>query len=48
MGIKFDKYCLAKKQNNYLNKILNAYIIYNLDAWPKSLLKSFIIKNSLF
>ena len=48
MGIKFDKNCLVVEQNNYLNKILNAYVVYNLDAWPKILLKHFTIKNCLF
>ena len=34
MGIKFDKDRLAVEQNNYLTKILNVYIVYDLDAWP--------------
>ena len=33
MGIKFDKYPLAVEQSNYLSKIVNVYIIYDLDAW---------------
>ena len=33
MGIKFDKDLLAVEQNNYLNKIVNVYIVYDVDAW---------------
>ena len=33
IGIKFDKDSLAVEQNNYLSKIVNAYIVYDLDAW---------------
>ena len=36
MVIKFDKDLLAVKQNNYLSKILNVYIVYDLDAWRKT------------
>ena len=32
MGIKFDKDPLAAKQNNYLTKIVNVYIVDDLDA----------------
>ena len=35
MGIKFDKDPLAVKQNNYLTKIVNLYIVDDLDAWSK-------------
>ena len=38
MGIKFDKDPLALDQNNYTTKIVNAYIVYHLDAWPRILL----------
>ena len=30
IGIKFDKYPLAIEQNNYLTKIVNVYIVYDL------------------
>ena len=33
MGIKFDKDLLAVEQNNYLYKIVNVYIVYDVDAW---------------
>ena len=29
-GIKFDKDALAVEQNNYLTKIVNVYIVYDL------------------
>ena len=31
VGIKFDKDPLAVEQNNYATKIVNAYIVYDLD-----------------
>ena len=33
MGIKFDRDLLAVEQNNYLSKIVNLYIVYDVDAW---------------
>ena len=48
MGVKFDKGPLAVEQNNYLTKIVNLYIVYDLDAWSKILLRNFTIKNCLF
>ena len=35
MRIKFDNDLSSVKQNNYVTKIVNAYIVYYLDAWPK-------------
>ena len=35
MVIKFDKDPLAIEQNNYTTKIVNVYIVYNPDAWPR-------------
>ena len=32
IGITFDKDPLAVEQNNYLTKILNAFIVHDLDA----------------
>ena len=32
MGTKFDKDLLAVAENNYATIIVNAYIVYNLDA----------------
>ena len=48
MGIKFDKDPLAVEQNNYASKILNVYIIFDLDAWPRNLTYNFKFKNCLF
>ena len=48
MGIKFDEDTLAVEQNNYLNKIVNVSIVYELYDWPKVSLKSFTLKDCLF
>ena len=48
IGIKFNKDPLATEQNNYAIKIVNAYIVYELDTWPKNLLDNFKFKNCLF
>ena len=48
MGIKFDKDPLPVEQNNYFTKIVNVYIVYDLDAWPKIPLRIFTIKNRFF
>ena len=34
IGIKLDQDPLAVEQTNYLRKIVNVYIVYDLDAWP--------------
>ena len=34
MENEFDKGRL--EQSNYLNKIVNVYIVYNLDVWPRN------------
>ena len=48
IGIKFNKDPLAVGQNNYLTKIVNIYIDYDLDAWPRNLPNNFKFKNCLF
>ena len=48
MGIKFDKDPLPVEQNKYSTKIVNAYIVYDLDNWPNNLLRNFTLKNCLF
>ena len=48
MGRKFYKDPLAVEQNNYLTKIVNVYIVCNLGAWPKILLRNFTSKFYLF
>ena len=45
---KFDKYYLAVEQNNYLSKIVNVYIVYDLDAWPRNPTNNFKFTNCLF
>ena len=46
-GIKADKEPLAVEQNTYLTKIVNIYIVYDLDPWPKVPLRNFTLKNYL-
>ena len=48
IGIKFEKDPLAVEQNNYLTKIINVYIVYDLDAWPRNPTNNFKFKNCLF
>ena len=48
MEIKLDKNPLAFEQNNYANKIVSVYIVYDLDAWPENATNSFKFKNFLF
>ena len=35
-------------QINYATKIVNVYIVYDLDYWPKIPLKNLKLKNCLF
>ena len=46
--IKFDKGPLAVEQNDYLIKVVNVYIVYDLDAWPRNPGNNFKFKNCLF
>ena len=48
MGIKFDKEPLAIEPNNYLTKIVNVYIVHDLDTWPRNPTNNFKLKNCLF
>ena len=48
MEIKFDKDPLVVEQNNYTTKTVNAYVIHELDTWPKILLYNFKLTNCLF
>ena len=48
MGIKPDKDPIAVEQNNYLTKIVNVNIAYDLDVWQKIPLWNFTVKNCLF
>lgn len=48
MRTKLDKDPLAVKQNIYTTKIVNAFIVYDLDAWPRNAAISFKFQNCLF
>ena len=48
MEIKFDKDPFAVKQNNYLTKTVNVYIVYDLDAWSGNPADNFKFNNCLF
>ena len=47
IAIEFNNTPLAIEQSNYV-KIVNAYIVYDLDNWPKVPLRNFTLKNCLF
>ena len=47
IGIKYDKEPLAVEQNNILSKIVNTYIIYDLDDFPRNPTNSFKFRNCL-
>ena len=48
IGIKLDKDPLAIEQNNYLTKIANVYIVYDLDSQPRNPASNLKFKNSIF
>ena len=48
IGLKFDKDPLAVRQNNYLTKFVNVYIVYDLDTSPRNATYNFKFKNGLF
>ena len=48
IGIKFDKEPLTVELNNYLTKIVNVYIVYDLDARLRNPTNKFKVKNCLF
>ena len=48
IGIKFHKDLLALEQKNYSTKIVKAYIVYDLDDWPKIPLNNSKLQNYLF
>ena len=39
---------LAVEQNNYLTKIVNVYLVYVVDAWPRNPTNHFKFKKHLF
>ena len=44
MRIKFDKDPSVVEQKNYTVKFVNAYIVYELNTWPKIPLNIFKLK----
>ena len=48
MVIKFDKDPLPAKQYNYLSKIVNVYVTYDLAGWPRNPANNFKFKKCLF
>ena len=48
MGLEFYKVALAVEQNNYATKVINTYIVSDLDAWHRSPTNNFKLRNYLF
>ena len=48
IGVKCDKDPLAAEQINYLTKIVNVYVVCDLDAWPINPTSNLKFKNSFF
>ena len=48
MGIKFDEDPLAVKPTNYLTKVVNVYIVYDLPTSSRNPTNNFKFKNSLY
>ena len=46
--IQFNYTSLVIEQNKYTSRIVNVYIVYDLNNQPKILLKTFTLKNCLF
>ena len=47
-GMQFDNTPLVVERNNYKMKIVNVYIVYDLDYCPKNSLRNFSLKYCLF
>ena len=47
IGTKLDKDLLILQQNKYLTKFVSAYIVYDLDTWPRNPTNNFKFKNCL-
>ena len=48
IGIQFNNIPLNIEQNNYTTRIVNVYIVCDLDNWPKNPLRNFTLKNCFF
>ena len=46
--IQFNKSVLVVEQKNYGANIVNVYIVYDLDDWPRNPLNRFSLENYLF
>lgn len=44
MGIKFDGDSLVVEKEKHATKIVDAYILYELHAWPDNPVKNFTLK----
>ena len=43
----FTQKTLVVEQDNYATKIVNGYIVYDLDPWPRNFTNNFRFKNCL-
>ena len=50
VSLKFNNLVLVQKNSSsfYSNFILNLYIVYGLNNWPRNLTKFFLLKTCLF
>ena len=48
IGMQFNNTSLVIEQNNYTSKIINVFIVYDLDNCPNNLLRNFTLKSCLF
>ena len=48
MRIKFIKIPLFAEQNNFTKKVINVYIVYDLDTWLRNPTNKLKFKNYLF
>ena len=46
--MQFNNTSLVIEQNNYTSKIINVFIVYDLDNCPNNLLRNFTLKSCLF
>ena len=47
IALQFDYTPLVVEQNNYTPKIVNVFIVFDLDYWPKIPLRNFTLRNCL-
>ena len=44
IGLPFNSSALVVEQNNYTTKVINSYIAYDLDSWPRNPHHNFALK----